>query len=437
MTVLLSLVAALLWFDYYIAAIFVFIGSYILNELLWTDYIRYNRRIDHCLKCSDASRVAIQLSNNSFQCSEIIDQEDVSVLLEITGKATILGYLFDPYIEIVCEKKPIKQYFERGFEGKRYINISHCIAEKKTIQLRVRHCLLIEKNAHLLINKNPDLTNKRLLILAPHPDDAEIAAFGLCRAYDSTIITVTAGESEPGQSLQQHVGSEATALIGRLRAWDSIAVPQWSGIKPEKCIQLGYSDGTLKQMYKQPDLAIDAINKPLFRQFNRISLASDGDKTADWRRLTQDVSALISKWQPDIIVTPHPAIDAHSDHQLTTEVVKQAVNTLQGLNINFLYYVNHLDNTDRWPFGVHQSLVAPPPGQYELKSFFSFKLSEQEQIDKACSLEMMHDLRKYLTVKKQIRYKLQALFLGRKPHPLGHDPYFRKSVRANELFFIE
>ena len=434
---LLILAFTFLWFSYYSATVLVIIGSYILNELIWTDHIRYNRQNDHNLSLSDATRIPAHFANSTLQYPDNLDAKNVTVLLEVAGKATIRGYFMDPYVELYAGKKPIRQYFERGFKGKRYINISHLIADQKVLTVRTKYCHLIEKSAYLLISQNPSIENKRLLVLAPHPDDAEIAAFGVYNKYDSAIITITAGESEPENSLQQLASSEAEMLRGQLRSWNSIAVPQWAGIKPEKCIQLGYSDGSLQDIYNQPEALIKAPDKPLFRQFNCITLASDNDTIASWKSLTQDLSELITKWQPDIIITPHPTVDAHRDHQLTTTAVKQTVSNLPESNIEFLYYVNHLDCTDNWPFGLPQSLVAPPPGTHQMKGLYSFELSDQQQVNKACSLEMMHDLRKQLPFKKQIRNKLQAIFLGRQPHPLGSDPYFRKSVRANELFFIE
>ena len=39
--------------------------------------------------------------------------------------------------------------------------------------------------------------SRPMLVLAPHPDDAEIAAFGLYANRNATIVTVTTGNAGP------------------------------------------------------------------------------------------------------------------------------------------------------------------------------------------------------------------------------------------------
>ncbi len=75
------------------------------------------------------------------------------------------------------------------------------------------------------------------MILAPHADDAELAAFGLYSSADKVcIVTLTQGEIEAehyqrlGLSAQQ-----AAQLKGRLRSWDSMAIPLWGGVPPANC----------------------------------------------------------------------------------------------------------------------------------------------------------------------------------------------------------
>ncbi len=81
------------------------------------------------------------------------------------------------------------------------------------------------------------------MVIAPHADDAELAAFGLySQAREAWIVTLTAGEIETEHYRRMGLrrNSCGGALKGRLRAWDSQAVPTWGGVPAERCVQLGY-----------------------------------------------------------------------------------------------------------------------------------------------------------------------------------------------------
>lgn len=412
-------------------------GIYVTNELLWTDHIRYNRQSDYQYSFTQGQQIEATIEGDTLIIPALASTDNVTALLEITCRATLSGYIFDPYVAIQVGKNNARQYFERGLKGKRYLNVSHLLSNERPIQLEAKHCRITEKTAPLVVFNNPELEGKKILVLAPHPDDAEIAAFNLYRQYNSMIVTVTAGESEPERALIEETGSleKACMLKGRLRAWDSVAVPQWAGLTPDQLLQLGYPDGCLKALHAGN--TIRSESKRGFRQFNCHKLITDNGVNLSWDTLKQDFSEIIRTWQPDVIVTPHPTMDAHSDHQLTTKAVQEVVNDLALVDIVFLYYANHLPETDHWPFGEKGTLVAPPPGKHTVGQYFSVPVPASIQTDKACALAMMHDLQGPVSLKKQLRYWLQEKLLGRERCSVGDDPYFRKAVRVNELFIVE
>lgn len=106
------------------------------------------------------------------------------------------------------------------------------------------------------------------MIIAPHSDDAELAAFGLySRAREISILTLTQGEIEA--EAYQPLGLEQAAaarLKGRLRAWDSLAVPLWGGVPQSQCLQLGYYCLQLPAMQALPDQAFGCVS-PVKRIF--------------------------------------------------------------------------------------------------------------------------------------------------------------------------
>ena len=113
---------------------------------------------------------------------------------------------------------------------------------------------------------NPDLA-KSILVLAPHPDDAEIAAFGLYAQRKATVVTVTAGNA--GAATYEAVFddlAEHYLFKGRMRVIDSITVPWHGGIPPERAFNMGYFDARLAEMYVRRDAVIPEMyraNGPL------------------------------------------------------------------------------------------------------------------------------------------------------------------------------
>src|SRR5699024_6949933 len=103
----------------------------------------------------------------------------------------------------------------------------------------------------------PSPVNENIMILAPHADDAELAAFGLYSSADNvSIVTLTQGEIEAGYYQRLGLSKEQAAqLKGRLRTWDSMAIPLWGGVPQASCVQLGYYCMQLPEMAKQPDMA--------------------------------------------------------------------------------------------------------------------------------------------------------------------------------------
>ncbi|MDB2384502.1 PIG-L family deacetylase [Endozoicomonas sp.] len=424
----------------YVTSTVLFICAYVIYELIGTDHIHYNVQQDYDYQCLNSHASPLTIEQNILCIPENHRETHLTNLLEVTCKASISGHLFDPFIDIQCGQQSVRQYFERGFQGKRYLNISHLpLNASETLRFQTKHCCFTSNSCHVISLKNPDINGKKILVIAPHADDAEIAAFGLYSRHNSMVVTITAGESEPDQCHRAMTkNTEAASLLkGQLRAWDSVAVPLWAGLKSDKVINLGYPDNSLENLHANPATCFPSESKALFRAFNSINLPTDNQPSISWQSLTHDLTDILNHFQPDIIVTPHPEMDAHKDHQLSTKAIQQASTARQGEKSVYLYYINHLPFTDRWPFGPHGTMVAPAPGKAKIEGFYSHPVESAIQTQKAYGLDMMHDLRKPMKIKHQLRYWLQQKLLGRAFHPLSKDPYFRKSVRSNELFIVE
>jgi len=357
-----------------------------------------------------------------------------------------LGRFIDPFIELSGGEHLDRQTFERGVDGLRYLNLSgqaQALADGQ-LQLRGRFCRMLGDPV-LSVFRQPDVRRQRVMVIAPHADDAELAAFGLySQAAESWIVTLTAGEIEAEHYQQMGLGkAEAARLKGRLRAWDSIAVPRWAGVAQEHCVQLGYFCLQLVAMKAEPDRAVASREAELidirpFRQLNPFPLPADADGQPTWNNLLADLRMLLLKARPEVIVLPHPMLDPHPDHICAQEAVLEALQGLEWQPTTLLGYANHLHDNDRWPMGDSGTGIALPPSfdpTYTLQPY-CLPLSDQQQCDKAMSLGMMHDLQPRMPFKRRLRRLIQRLLAARAISPWGENEFFRKAVRRHELFWF-
>ena len=369
-----------------------------------------------------------------------------TLIVGIELKSTWLGRFFDPAVDLSGLASPDRQTFERGVAGRRYLNLTGAAEDLAAgkLHLRGRFCR-IKGQPTLWRFRQPDYRQQRVMVIAPHADDAELAAFSLySQATESWIVTLTAGEIEAEH--YQHMGlpkAEAARLKGRLRAWDSVAVPRWAGVPEAQCVQLGYFCMQLQAMQAAPDQPqasreAGLADTRLFRQFNGFALPGDADGAPTWHNLIADLRALLLKAQPQVIVLPTPLLDPHADHICAHAAVLEALQGLEWQPDTLLGYANHLHDNDRWPMGDSGAGVALPPrfdGAVELVPC-SFALALSQQQDKAMALGMMHDLQPPAPFKRRVRRWLQQLLAGRSPSPYGENEFFRKAVRRHELLWV-
>lgn len=371
---------------------------------------------------------------------------DETLIVGIELKSTWLGRFFDPAVDLLGLQSPDRQAFERGVAGRRYLNLTgaaEALAAGK-LELRGRFCR-IKGQPTLWRFRQPDYRQQRVMVIAPHADDAELAAFSLySQATESWIVTLTAGEIEAEH--YQNMGlpkAEAAHLKGRLRAWDSVSVPRWAGVPEAQCVQLGYFCMQLQAMQAAPDQPqasreAGLADTRLFRQFNGFALPGDADGAPTWHNLIADLRALLLKARPQVIVLPTPLLDPHADHICAHAAVLEALQGLEWQPDTLLGYANHLHDNDRWPMGDSGAGVALPPrfdGAVELVPC-SFALALSQQQDKAMALGMMHDLQPPAPFKRRVRRWLQQLLAGRSPSPYGENEFFRKAVRRHELLWV-
>ena len=349
-----------------------------------------------------------------------------------------------PWIEIAAGTLRIQHYLDGNALGYRWLNLSELreqLVEGTSVELRT-HAITIEAATATLrlFTNNLDLRSK-ILILAPHPDDAEIAAFGLYADRDATIITITSGNAGD-MNYRANVSDPAEhyLLKGYLRAVDSVTVPWQGQIPPERTFNLGYFDAQLSTMYQSPDQVIPELYGPNqdvapYRRANIGKLLPTSSRTNTWNHLVEDLTEILRKVKPAIIVTPHPLLDTHLDHDYATVALVQALEKWNQ-SARFLLYTNHASK-NRYPFGPAGTVMSLPPWSINdmmIEGVYSHPVNRSLQLRKLFALESMHDLR--LSPDEQDTCDMSGL-LFRPDYPrVPEVDYLRRAPRSNELFFI-
>ena len=374
---------------------------------------------------------------------ELIDAQWDTALLGVqitTDPATAA-----PYVEIAAGNVSDRQYFAAGDAGERWLNLTFLRGAMvgTRLSLRGEGVTFSSRAAKLrLFAAAPDLS-KRILVLAPHPDDAEIAAFGIYANRDASVVTVTAGNA--GAPTYEAVFDDPGDLYlfkGRIRVIDSITIPWQGRIPPERAFNMGYFDARLAEMHDKRDAVIPEMYRPntdinVYRRENIGSLLPLRPRESKWSNLVDDMLSLLKKVKPLVIVAPHPQLDTHRDHQFTTVALSEAL-ARWNRPITLLLYTNHADR-NRYPYGPAGTLVSlppPPAGEVAFDRIYSHPVSQALQRLKLFALESMHDLRFTPTRQYQLAREDPRAAAPEKPGPEPDITYLRRGPRSNELFFV-
>lgn len=414
------------------------------HEAWFADHLFYSPQDDYQYRFPEGVQpLSVSTVNGRWQLpAELITNPQATVIAKVQINSAWLGRWFDPHIILGDDQ----QTFERGAQGVRYLNLTGqtqaLVSEGLAVQ--GKFCR-IAPEVELYVFTQPSPASENIMILAPHADDAELAAFGLYSSAENvSIVTLTQGEIEAEH--YQRLGlsqQQAAQLKGRLRSWDSMAIPLWGGVPQANCVQLGYYCMQLPHMAQQPDVPFASKQSGesdirSARQHNLVQLPADSGGLPTWQNLVADLAACLMHFKPDVVVMPHPEIDPHADHIATTQALFQALEQSDWRPKRLFLYANHLHDNDRWPMGNANTGVALAPAMVELPAdeLFSYVLSAEQQMDKAMALLMQHDLQPPQPFKKRLRRIIQQVLTGRRWPKTGESEFLRKAVRKHELFWV-
>ncbi len=351
----------------------------------------------------------------------------------------------EPWVEMVAGPARATLYLDADGKGLRWLNLSALkpqLQKGATVEIQTHGVAIEAGSATLRVFSNRlDLT-KTILVVAPHPDDAEIAAFGFYAGRNASIVTVTSGNAGDANYANEFPDpAEQYLFKGFLRAVDSVTVPWQGGIPPERCFNLGYFDARLKTMHGKPNEIVPELYGPNtdvapYRRANVGRLLPDLKGPNRWSNVVDDLAAILKKVKPQIVVMPYPQLDTHGDHQYAAVAVAEALEKYKG-TATFLLYTNHTFR-NLYPFGpagTGMSLAPYSSQELSVQSVYSHPVSKDVQRRKLYALETMHDLR--LNPTEQNGCLPPGTEPKRPDYPrVNSVDYFRRGPRAEEVFFV-
>jgi LmbE family N-acetylglucosaminyl deacetylase len=318
------------------------------------------------------------------------------------------------------------------------------------VQLHARNLTWEDATARLHLSSENLSSNDCLLIIAPHPDDAEIAAFGVYCENTATLVTLTTGDNSDRYQSNRSQIRLSREEVRKIRVWDSLAVPQLGDLGQDRVMNLCFPDGHLQALYSDPNrnFLVGPAEKAHFRclrQMNHSPLVGRNEADCTWRHLVKELSEIIKAIKPTVIVTPHPLLDPHPDHVFATAAVVEALEPAGLKDGRVFFYCVHNRRSELWPFGPQGSGVALLPVLLEDgqcgTGFYSHPLSAERQRAKFIALEAMHDIRDIVGLCKQPLLAAVRSFadeLRGVVNGMGANPtdYLRRAIRPDELFFV-
>jgi LmbE family N-acetylglucosaminyl deacetylase len=395
--------------------------------------------------------VPVALAPDGFQPPPGIAADGQTAFLSLTVRASVAGAVVDPFIDVTHGGRRFRQYFERGTSGRRHLNLSPVFQQRGAPLTRVGlsgYALAWEAGATLSLFEPPRLDGARLLVLAPHPDDAEIGCYGLYAGRDAWIVSLTAGDAGTADLSALLPSRDGNAdWYARMRVWNSLTIPRLGAVPPERCLNLAYPDGALQSMWRAPAqpfrLACEArVPRATLRAQNAAPEFKAADADCSWTALIEDLRRVLDSARPDVVLAPHPTIDGHPDHVFTTVALEQALRASGARPRLFLYAV-HTPAGPLFPFGPATAMASLPPvdgTDWIADGVYSHPLSEDGRLAKYFAVDASSDLRAYATgtptrgeLLRGIKRRLSALVTGVGVEPVA---FQRRAPRPDEIYYL-
>jgi len=318
------------------------------------------------------------------------------------------------------------------------------VATERALRLRVSGARLAEV-PRLRWHPQPVLSGP-YLILAPHPDDAELAAGGFYTDHADSVhlVTFSCGEKLKGLDRQYLSGldetlPEAVRRKARWRRWNVYATPLLSGIPPERSTLIGVPDGQGWPLIHDGSAQMPVWPLREARAFNRVELPFSDAETVEREHVLMALRQLIDTLKPGTVLVTDPEFDPHADHRAASLALALALAESKHRPANVMLYANHYRQA--YPPGPAFQPAWMPPPSIAIDSLFDeapvpmlWPLDADMQKHKALLLDSMSDLSPRANRRQQRRRARRAGFMP--TFAAERDPYFQAAIRSTEFFRV-
>ena len=275
------------------------------------------------------------------------------------------------------------------------------------------------KNISLLKIKKKD----RVLFIAPHPDDAVLAAGGLLNhlfkeKIPLQITYLTCGDGNVSlfwRDKQIKFSPQKFIATGKERGQDAIKAIKTLGGKEKNLIFLGYPDSGLQAMQLRPKEVISSPTTKLTHCPYSFTFKKNSEYQE--KNVVADLILILKRFRPTIIFLPHLK-DSNADHRATTHFLQKAVAKINWSGKTYQYLIHYqwfrIFRLYPWPQKTpgKETILFPPSPLWKKGSWFSFWLRP-----------------------KQLKKKRKALEAYRSQFPLPNiKSFFASFLTQNELF---
>ena len=155
--------------------------AWIAHEAWFADHLFYSPAQDYRYRFPDDCEHPVRLQDGCLRLGQGLPLDgSETLILQVQLNSGWLGRFLDPAVLLGDGQANDRQTFERGVKGLRYLNLgsmAEALAAGR-LSLRGRFCRL-SGEPRLWVIRHPDYRQKRVMVIAPHADDAELAAYGL------------------------------------------------------------------------------------------------------------------------------------------------------------------------------------------------------------------------------------------------------------------
>jgi LmbE family N-acetylglucosaminyl deacetylase len=237
---------------------------------------------------------------------------------------------------------------------------------------------------------------KRLLVVAPHPDDETLGPGGLIQravrhGTEVFVALMTNGDGWQADRAEAFAGdvvygaAKEHLRLGRERQAESLRVLAAQGVPRDHVIFLGYPDGGVHFMWQPPHWSfaqpLRAPHTATTRNPYANSLTPNGVYCG--AQVLADMMAVLARAQPTAVLTT-PPFDVQREHWATYDFVRLAVSEYERMTAREVPIYCFLIHRNDWPAppGRHLDLPFKPPAAWVKMpgvEWLAFPLSPAEE----------------------------------------------------------